>query len=118
MSRKKIILGVPRYGYDWTMSNGNAVSARAVSVSSAIETAMKYQVPIQYSFQDQQPFYQYRDESGKRHIVWYEDAMARAHKLQVVVDYRLKGVGAWQLGLHFPQSAYLVLEFMKKRVLI
>lgn len=118
MSGKKIILGVPRYGYDWTMSNGTAVSARAVSVSSAIETAMKYQVPIQYSIQDQQPFFQYRDESNKRHIVWYEDAKARAQKLQLVVDYRLKGVGAWQLGLHFPQSAYLVLEFLKKRVLI
>ncbi len=118
MSRKKIILGVPRYGYDWTMSNGNAVSARAVSVSSAIETAMKYQVPIQYSFQDQQPFYQYRDESGKRHIVWYEDMRARAQKLQVVINYGLKGIGAWQLGLHFPQSAYLVREFLEKRVMI
>ena len=118
MSRKKIILGVPRYGYDWTMSNGNAVSARAVSVSSAIETAMKYQVPIQYSFQDEQPFYQYRDESGKRHIVWYEDMRARAQKLQVVINYGLKGIGAWQLGLHFPQSAYLVREFFEKRVMI
>ena len=33
MRRNKIILGVPRYGYDWTMSNGTAVSARAISVS-------------------------------------------------------------------------------------
>lgn len=46
MSGRKIILGVPRYGYDWTMSNGITVSARAVSVSRAVETAMKYQVPI------------------------------------------------------------------------
>ncbi|WP_049681424.1 hypothetical protein [Peribacillus loiseleuriae] len=69
MSRKKIILDVARYGYDWTMSNGTAVKARAFSVSSAIETAMKYQVPIQYSIQDPQPFFQYHDESGMKHIV-------------------------------------------------
>ncbi|WP_066390347.1 glycosyl hydrolase family 18 protein [Neobacillus mesonae] len=112
MRGNKIILGVPRYGYDWTMTNGTVESARAVSVSSAIETAMKYQVPIQYSTEYQQPFFQYRDETGKRHIVWFEDARARAQKLQLFVNYRLRGIGAWQLGLHFPQSGILVNEFM------
>ncbi|MFJ7978338.1 glycosyl hydrolase family 18 protein [Peribacillus sp. NPDC096379] len=118
MRGNKIILGVPRYGYDWTMSNGTALSGRAVSVATAIETAMKYQVPIQYSIQDQQPFFSYRDEAGTRHIVWYEDSRARAHKLQLVVDYRLRGIGAWQVGLHFPQSAYLVKEFLNTRKVI
>ena len=115
MSRNKIILGVPRYGYDWTMSNGTVVSARAISVMDAIETAMKYQVPIHYSIEDQQPFYRYRDKSGKLHIVWFEDVTALAQKLQMVVDYQLKGIGAWQLGLHFPQAGYLVDEFLIKQ---
>ncbi|KAB2338221.1 LysM peptidoglycan-binding domain-containing protein [Cytobacillus depressus] len=118
MRGNKIILGVPRYGYDWTMSNGTVASARAVSVATAVETAMKYQVPIQYSIEYQQPFYQYRDETGKRHIVWYEDTRARAQKLQLMVDYRLRGIGAWQLGLHFPQSSFLVREFMIPKKII
>ncbi|MBU8878476.1 LysM peptidoglycan-binding domain-containing protein [Bacillus sp. FJAT-29790] len=112
MRGDKIILGVPRYGYDWTMSNGMVNSARAVSVETAIETAIKYQVPIHYSTDYEQPFYQYRDESGKRHIVWFEDVQARAQKLQLMVNYRLRGMGAWQLGLHFPQSGFLVREFI------
>ena len=106
MRANKIILGVPRYGYDWTMSNGTVESAHAISVARAIETAMKYQVPIQYSTEYQQPFYQYRDETGKRHIVWFEDIKARSRKLQLVVDYRLGGLGAWQLGLHFTSICY------------
>ncbi|MFF2445719.1 glycosyl hydrolase family 18 protein [Neobacillus sp. NPDC058068] len=118
MRGNKIILGVPRYGYNWTMANGTVDSARAVSVSTAIETAMKYQVPIQYSTEYQQPFYQYRDETGKRHIVWFEDARARAQKLQLMVNYRLRGIGAWQLGLHFPQSGILVREFMIPKKII
>ncbi|MBS4201603.1 glycoside hydrolase family 18 protein [Bacillus sp. FJAT-49732] len=118
MGVNKIVLGVPRYGYDWTMSDGNVVSARAVSVAGAINTAMKYQVPIQYSTEYQQPYYTYYDETGKRHIVWYEDARARAQKLQLVVDYRLRGVGAWQLGLQFPQSAVLVREFFIAKKII
>ncbi|SDM72183.1 Spore germination protein YaaH [Fictibacillus solisalsi] len=118
MRGNKIILGVPRYGYDWTMINGTVDSARAVSVSRAVETAMKYQVPIQYSTEYQQPFYQYRDETGKRHIVWFEDARARAQKLQLMVVYRLRGIGAWQLGLQFIQSAILVNEFMIPKKII
>lgn len=118
MKGNKIILGVPRYGYDWTMSNGDVASARALSVASATNTALKYQVPIQYSTEFQQPFFQYRDETGKRHIVWYEDSRARAKKLQLVVDYRLKGIGAWQLGLQFTQSAFLVSEFLTTKKIL
>lgn len=118
MRGNKIILGVPRYGYDWTLSNGTVVSARAVSVVKATETAMKYQVPIQYSTEYQQPHFQYRDETGMRHIVWFEDSRARAQKIQLVINYRLRGIGAWQLGLHFPQSAILVREFMTSRKII
>ncbi len=118
MRGNKIILGVPRYGYDWTMSDGTVVSAEATSVARAIETAMKYQVPIQYSTEYQQPFFYYRDETGKRHIVWFEDIKARARKLQLVVDYRLGGIGAWQLGLHFPQSAIVVREFLSTKKII
>lgn len=113
----KIILGVPRYGYDWTMSGNTVISARALSVGEAIELAMKYQVPIQYSTEYEQPFFHYIDETGNRHIVWYEDANARVQKLKLVTSYRLKGIGAWQL-LQFTQSAILVNEFLiTKKVL-
>ncbi|MBK3496298.1 glycoside hydrolase family 18 protein [Viridibacillus sp. YIM B01967] len=118
MGGKKVILGVPRYGYDWTMaSNGTVISARAISVASAVETAMRHQVPIQYSIQYQQPHFEYW-EAGNRHVVWFEDARARAQKLQAVVDYGLLGIGAWKLGLEFPQSAYLISEFLSKRHVI
>jgi spore germination protein len=50
--------------------------------------------------------------------VWFEDARARAQKLQLVIDYRLRGVGAWQLGLQCIQSAILVKEFMIAKKII
>jgi spore germination protein YaaH len=115
MGRDKIVLGVPRYGYNWTMTNGDVLSASAFSVSNAIATAMRYQVPIQYANEVEQPHYTYRDEAGRRHIVWFEDVRARAAKFQLAADCRIRGVGAWQLGLEFPQSGYLVREFFKKR---
>lgn len=111
MSRNKIILGVPRYGYDWTMFNGTAISAKAISIGDAIETAIEYQVPIQYSIEYKQSSFNYRDKTGKIHIVWFEDARAREKKFQLVISYGLGGLGAWQVGLHFIQSYTLVNEY-------
>lgn len=100
------------------MDNGTVLSAKAVSVTSATETAMKYEVLIQYSIQHQQPYFSYWDENGNRHFVWFEDARARATKFQTVVDYQLRGVGAWHFGLNFPQSVFLVEQFFyQKRVI-
>ncbi|WP_391119294.1 glycosyl hydrolase family 18 protein [Psychrobacillus sp. L3] len=113
MKASKIILGVQRYGYDWKMRDSTVIDAHAVSVAMAIETAMKHQVPIQYSKEYQQPFFQYRDETGKKHIVWFEDSRARAKKLNLVTEYHLKGIGEWQLGFQFAQSYLLVSEFLK-----
>lgn len=118
MPRNKIILGVPRYGFDWTMEGNVPLSAKAVSVKSATDTAIKYEVNIQYSEQHQQPYFGYWDEEGRRHIVWFEDARARAAKCQLVIDYQLLGIGAWQLGLNFPQSSYLILHFFRNRRVI
>ncbi|MBS4178965.1 glycosyl hydrolase family 18 protein [Lederbergia citrea] len=118
MGRNKIILGVARYGYDWTMSNGKVVSARAHSISDSINIAMRYRVPIQYSIQYQQPYFSYRDETGNYHIVWFEDIKARAKKYQLVFDYQLRGVGAWQLALQFPQSDNLINEYFRKKTVI
>ncbi|MGQ7887791.1 glycosyl hydrolase family 18 protein [Paenibacillus sp. WC2504] len=115
MPRHKIILGVPRYGFDWTMEGNVPLTAKAVSVKSATDTAIRYEVNIQYSEQYQQPYFGYWDEQGRRHIVWFEDARARAAKCQLVIDYQLLGIGAWQLGLNFPQSAYLIMHFFRNR---
>jgi spore germination protein YaaH len=118
MPANKIFLGLQRYGYDWTMSNGTPISARAISIENAVETALKYNAPIQYSLEYQQPFYTYIDELGLRHIVWFGDATARSKRFQLVIDYGLRGLGAWQLGLGFVQSDFLANEFFNiKKVL-
>ncbi len=116
MGRNKILLGLPRYGYDWTLAdNGDVITANAISVADAYKTAMNHSVPIQYSIQYQQPFFYYYDNDGNRHVVWFEDARALAQKLKMIVDLRLRGLGSWQLGLPFTQSQVLINEFFRVR---
>jgi len=115
MDRSKVVLGVPLYGYDWKLPYNPAELATAISNQNAIELAMNYRVPINYSEADEAPNFQYVDESGRSHIVWFEDTRSIAEKMLLVREYQLQGLGAWQVGLGFPQGPWLLTKFFNIR---
>lgn len=102
--RNKILMGMPLYGYDWPlpyMPKGDW--AKRVSPLGAIQLAAKYGANIQYNSLVQAPFFYYNDEAGITHLVWFEDARSADAKLKLAVQYGLRGVSFWVLGLPFPQ---------------
>lgn len=105
----KILLGQNLYGYNWTLPfvQGGAY-AEALSPQRAIEVAKKYNAAIQYDTKAQAPFFEYYDEQGRAHIVWFEDARSIQAKFNLVKQYQLRGVGYWKLGLPFPQNWQLI----------
>ncbi|WP_047152666.1 glycosyl hydrolase family 18 protein [Aneurinibacillus tyrosinisolvens] len=112
---RKILLGVPLYGYDWPLPYTPETPGTAISVSDAVELAMRYQVPIRYSVEYESPYFQYVDEMGRRHIVWFEEPRSMSEKMLLVYRYRLRGMGAWQLNLNLPQGPWLLTKFFTIR---
>lgn len=101
----KIWLGVPLYGYDWTLPFVQGESrAQSISPQEAIARALRYGVEIQYDQRAQAPWYRYTDEGGAVHEVWFEDARSIQAKLALVPEYGLDGVGYWNLMRPFPQN--------------
>ncbi|OZU87363.1 sporulation protein [Virgibacillus indicus] len=115
MDSSKVILGIPLYGYNWTLPYNPDVSATAISNQDAIDLAMKYNAPINYSEEDETPNFYYVDEAGRNHVVWFEDSRSIAAKMQLVREYQLQGIGAWQIGLGFTQGPWLLTKFFKIR---
>ena len=105
----KILLGQNLYGYDWTLPfvQGGEY-AKALSPQRAIEVAGRYNVAIQYDYTAQAPFFNYVDEEGRSHTVWFEDARSIQAKFNLVKRLNLRGVGYWKLGLPFPQNWLLI----------
>lgn len=105
----KILLGQNLYGYDWTLPfvQGGPY-AEALSPQRAIEIAKRYNAAIQYDMKAQAPFFEYYDEQGRAHIVWFEDARSIQAKFNLVKQHKLRGVGYWKLGLPFPQNWVLI----------
>src|SRR5699024_1761485 len=110
MPKEKILLGQNLYGYDWTLPFIQGESfAKALSPQQALQLAHQYNVEIKYDAKAQAPFFNYRDEEGREHIVWFEDARSIQAKFQLIKKYELRGIAYWKLGLSFPQN-WLLLE--------
>ncbi|MCR4434939.1 MAG: glycoside hydrolase family 18 protein [Clostridiales bacterium] len=107
--RNKILMGMPLYGYNWTLPYrpGGGFAPR-VSPEQAVRLAAQYGANIQYDQTAQSPFFNYYDERGTRHIVWFEDARSVRAKFLTVVEYGLRGVSYWELGSPFTQNWYVL----------
>jgi spore germination protein len=110
MPASKIMMGQNLYGYDWTLPFVQGTVARAVSPQQAIQLAAQHNVPIQYDYQAQAPFFHYTDREGKRHEVWFEDARSIQAKFDLIKELKLRGMSYWKLGLSFPQNWLLIVE--------
>lgn len=108
---EKIVMGMPLYGYDWTLPYVQGGPwAPVVSPKEAVNRAAKYGATIEYDEDSQSPFYHYYDEGGKEHVVWFEDARSVQAKFDIVKAYKLRGVSYWVLGVPFPQNWFVLGE--------
>lgn len=110
---KKILMGIPNYGYDWTLPYTKGTAAKSISNSAAVELAIRKGVPIEFDNIAMAPYFHYFDDEGKKHEVWFEDARSIEAKLSLISKYDLGGVSYWHLGKMFVQN-FLVLEDMYK----
>lgn len=109
---KKIMMGIPLYGYDWTLPyTPGGEFAESIGNQEAINRAGKYGAQIKYDIKSQSPYYNYVDEKKNNHVVWFEDARSIQAKYQLVSELGLRGVSYWVLAQPFPQN-YQVLENM------
>ena len=108
MPAEKIMMGQNLYGYDWTLPFEPGTTARALSPQAAIALAARENVAIQYDYQAQAPFFNYTDDQGRQHQVWFEDARSIQAKFNMVKQLGLRGVSYWKLGLPFPQNWLLI----------
>ena len=94
----KIDLGIPNYGYDWPLPYERGVTkARTIGNIEAVEIAVRYGATIMFDETAQSPFFNYQDDTGVEHEVWFEDVRSMRAKFSLVSEYNLRGVGYWQL---------------------
>lgn len=116
--RNKIFFGFQLYARDWLLPHVRGQVAETFSMQEAVARAVKYGAAIQYDPVSQTPFYRYRDELGRMHEVWFEDARSAQAKFDTVKNYNLRGISYWALGFPFPQNWALLEDNFTIRKLI
>lgn len=108
---RKILMGMPNYGYDWTLPYKEGTPAKSLSNTQAVDLAIKQGASINYDRTAQTPYFYYKDSSGKQHIVWFDDARSIYAKLRLIEEYDLAGVSYWTILRYNPQN-WLILSSM------
>lgn len=107
----KILMGVPNYGYDWTLPFVQGSAARSISNAYAPTLAVTNNADILFDQPSQTPYFNYTAADGKRHEVWFDDARSIRAKLRLVADYALAGISIWTADRQFSQL-WLVIQSM------
>ena len=108
---EKILMGVPNYGYDWTLPFVEGTAARAVSNIRAVTLAGEVNASINFDETAKAPYFNYFDSNQRKHEVWFEDARSLQAKYELVNKYNLGGISFWNLNTLF-RTNFLVLESM------
>ncbi len=101
---EKILLGIPNYGYDWTLPYQEGTAAKTISNVGAVDLARREGAVIKYDPKAEAPYFNYFDDQGKEHVVWFDDARSIEAKLELIDQYKLGGGSYWTIGKYFPQN--------------
>lgn len=108
---EKLLIGIPNYGYDWTLPFVEGSAAKSINNVAAVDLARDVGAVIEFDEEAQTPFFKYYDVDGNEHIVWFEDARSIEAKLKLIEEYDIKGAAYWTIMSKFPQN-WLVLDSM------
>lgn len=114
---KKIIMGIPWYGYNYAclslsqegICSIEKVPFRGAPCSDAAGTQKTYSWILkqvnnsltgrQWDNKQKAPYFNYMDESGQIHQVWYDDPESLCPKANAVMSKGLRGIGMWNGNL-------------------
>ncbi len=91
----KILMGFSNYAYNWILPWKQGTAATAISNSAAVSLAVSTGSEIKFDETAQAPYFNYTDASGRRHVVWFEDARSIDSRLRLVREYGLAGISVW-----------------------
>ena len=110
--REKLDLGIPNYGYDWTLPYERGMSmAKTLGNVEAVRLAISQGVEIEFDDLAKSPYFRYIDvNTGREHEVWFEDVRSLQAKFDLIQEFGLRGCGYWQIMQWFRANWLLLRE--------
>lgn len=95
----RTIVALGAYGYDWTRgAKGAPGSASAVTFAEATQIAHDSGAQAVMDPASLNPTFAYADDAGRRHEVWFLDALTAFNQIRVADAFRPMGYALWRMG--------------------
>jgi peptidoglycan-N-acetylglucosamine deacetylase len=94
----KTIIAIGNYGYDWA-SKPPAVD---MTFQETILTSKESEAPIVFDPQTLNPHFDYQEDDGSIHHVWFLDAVTAHNQMRAADVFRPRGYALWRLGSEDP----------------
>lgn len=95
----KTIVCVGIYGYDWT---DRGTEANELTFQEAVLSARDSEAGINFDTASRNPTFEYTEDDGSHHQVWFLDAVTVYNQMRVARDYYPAGFALWRLGSEDP----------------
>ena len=95
--KEKIIMGIPNYGYDWTLPYKKGTAADSLSITEAMELALEEKVEIKHSKAYLTPYFNYKKDNVN-HVVHFDDALSYKEKIELAIKENIGGISIWTLS--------------------
>jgi peptidoglycan-N-acetylglucosamine deacetylase len=95
---EKVIAGFGNYGYDWQIGG---TGSEEVTFDDVMAAATESHTEIEWEPNAENPVLRYT-LGGRRHEVWFLDAVTGLNQIVDVNDWGFRGVGLWRLGAEDP----------------
>jgi cellulose synthase/poly-beta-1,6-N-acetylglucosamine synthase-like glycosyltransferase/peptidoglycan/xylan/chitin deacetylase (PgdA/CDA1 family)/spore germination protein YaaH len=92
------IVAIGSYGYDWAQGR----NTEALTFQDAMNRADDAQADINFDPDSQNPHYDYSDDDGITHHVWFLDGVTAFNQIHAADDYKPYGYAVWRLGAEDP----------------
>ena len=109
-TRRKMVVALGDYGYDWTLGQerqGDQAARREIFYD-ATQDAKDSEASVSFDDDALNPTFGYLDDDGSKHIVWFLDAATVFNQIKVGDDYRPRGYALWRMGAEDPADLGLL----------
>ena len=96
----KILLGIPLYGYDWTLPIQPGRWAEIIAYEPAVRLAAGTNATVQWDGTALEPFFDYTVDTVQ-HTVYFQSPDSLGPKLDVALQGKIAGIAIWSLSESF-----------------
>jgi len=94
----RTIVAIGGYGYDWVKGQ----ATQALTFEEAVLSARDSEAEIEFDPETSNPHFSFIEDDGKRHDVWFLDAVTAYNEIGAGDDYHIAGYALWRLGSEDP----------------